>query len=257
MTAITRGTRSVFLLSLCELLRAPSATEAGHGCSSAALLPAGSGFPKVPCLQIPHCADNIAAVVSDFHVMQGCASPRDCPAPRVTTAPTTASVCWDQANLCVNWTASTVDRGVQWNCSGTTLECCHDKVWEKDAVEFYIAPGVNASWNRTTGVHNVTEVDGGPMGGLWQGYINNSGFSPNLPSFQIPCDANHASWKPFMTPHGFGGQLRIPWSMIPQAFMPNALPKSVWRLNFCECRCSVPLFLQLVRRRASATVNCF
>ena len=123
MTAITRGTRSVFLQSLCELLRAPSAKEAGHGCSSAALLPAGSGFPKVPCLQIPHYADNIAVVVSDFHVMQGCASPRDCLAPRVTTAPTTASVCWDQANLCVNY----IWRVGKWRLSRERLLLVYSK----------------------------------------------------------------------------------------------------------------------------------
>ena len=57
------------------------------------------------------------------------------PEPR-KSAPTAASLCWDEAHLFVNWTAAmTAGRAVQWNCSGTTLECCHDRVWMKDAVE--------------------------------------------------------------------------------------------------------------------------
>lgn len=39
--------------------------------------------------------------------------------------------------------------------------------------EFYLGAGLNASWNGA--FHNYTETDGGPTGGFWAGYINNSG----------------------------------------------------------------------------------
>jgi hypothetical protein len=206
--------------------RAATATVT-NACSSSALLPAG--FPTVPCLDIPHCSDaGNSGTVNKFSVMGTDGGT----APQWISAPTSASVCWDETHIHVNWTATTGERAVQWNCSGTTAKCCHDKVWEKDAVEFYLAFGANASWDAGAGVHNVTEVDGGPKGGLWQGYINNSGYRPNQPSYEIPCDDHHTKWEPTVFANGFAGRLHVPWRMVPNAPAPTDLPFSIWRLNF-------------------------
>jgi hypothetical protein len=147
------------------------------------------------------------------------------PAPEWKTEPTTATLCWDETNLHINWTAA--DANIQFNCSGTSSQCCHDQVWEKDAVEFYLASGINASWDGL--VHNVTEIDGGPKGGFWQGYSNNSGYfvdSHYLP----PCDKKSAQWLPSIAADGWAGVLKVPWTMLPN--VPRVLPESIWRLNF-------------------------
>eukprot|EP01047_Picozoa_sp_COSAG01_P019785 COSAG01_NODE_1111_length_11656_cov_50.161028_4_plen_97_part_00 len=75
------------------------------------------------------------------------------PAQRWKAEPTSASLCWDEAAMYVEWAA--VDTHVVFNCSGSCVECCHDQVWLHDALEFYISAGINASWNTQTHVHNV------------------------------------------------------------------------------------------------------
>jgi len=167
--------------------------------------------------------------VSNFTVMGEHAG---LPPKPIEPEPTSASICYTDEGLQVDWKA--VDKHVVYNCSGSYTECCHDKVWMRDALEFYIAPGLNASWDPSVGdfgAHNVTEVDGGPMGGLWAGYMNNSGYNPTQPSILIDCSVPGLSWKPRITSDGFAAHLRVPWHMLPGG-KPEVLKGSVWRLNF-------------------------
>lgn len=132
----------------------------------------------------------------------------------------------------IGWKA--VDKHVVYNCSGSCTECCHDEVWMRDALEFYIAAGLNASWDPSVGAfgaHNVTEVDGGPMGGFWAGYMNNSGYNPTQPSILIDCSVPGLSWMPRITNDGFAAHLRVPWHILPGG-KPEILKGSIWRLNF-------------------------
>ena len=182
----------------------------------------------VTCLEIPHCSGP-PAVVSNFTVMGEHAG---LPPKPIEPEPTSASICYTDEGLRVDWKA--VDKHVVYNCSGSYTECCHDKVWMRDALEFYIARGLNASWDPSVGdfgAHNVTEVDGGPMGGFWAGYMNNSGYNPTQPSILIDCSVPGLSWKPRITSDGFAAHLRVPWHMLPGG-KPEVLKGSVWRLNF-------------------------
>lgn len=88
--------------------------------------------------------------MSNFTVMAG--GNNNGPAPW-RAEPTSASLCWDEVAMYVEWAA--VDTHVVFNCSGSCVECCHDQVWLHDALEFYISAGINASWNTQTHVHNV------------------------------------------------------------------------------------------------------
>lgn len=185
------------------------------------------GGVSVPCLDIPQCGKG-AVEVKDFTVMAGGAD--NGPAvPPVLAENTSASVCWSAQGVQVNWTA--IDKHVVYNCTGTSQHCCHDEVWMRDALEFYMSAGLNASWNGQ--YHNVTEADGGPMGGFWAGFINNSGYVPTQPTKLISCTTPGLSWSPSITEGGFTAQLHLPWSLLPGAPTGGeALRGSVWRLNF-------------------------
>jgi|EP01043_Picozoa_sp_COSAG02_P076538 hypothetical protein len=186
------------------------------------------GGVSVPCLDIPEC-DKGAVVVNNFTVMAGGADNGPATYPPVKAEQTTASVCWSARGVQVNWSAT--DKNVVYNCSGTSERCCHDQVWMHDALEFYMSAGLNASWNGH--YHNVTEADGGPKGGLWVGFINNSGYQPTQPSRLVSCTTPGLSWSPTVTDDGFTAQLRVPWSLLPGAATGvQGLRGSVWRLNF-------------------------
>ena len=195
---------------------------AGQSCSKLV----APGGVTVPCLDIPRCGAAVAQV-SNFTVMSG--GPNNGPAvPAIAAEHTSASVCWSPQGLQVNWTA--VDANVVYNCSGTTQQCCHDQVWQHDALEFYMSAGLNASWNGQH--HNVTEVDGGARGGFWAGFINNSGYEPTMPTKLIPCATSGLSWAPSIDSAGFAAKLHVPWSLLPGAPAASGLRGSVWRLNF-------------------------
>jgi hypothetical protein len=97
----------------------------------------------------------------------------------------------------------------------------------------------------------VTEVDVGPKGGMWAGYINNSGYYPGPgPTVKVSCLKPGFSWKPRVTTDGWAGNLVVPWSII-SPLAPKVKAGSVWRLNFYRCAPALGLMGCLVRASLS------
>jgi hypothetical protein len=162
-SASASGSAAVAVLKTTDDDKEPRRLSSKPKCPA---VPHGDGVSEVPCLLIPKCssagrlgAAAAGAVASNFTVMGSSGGIAN---PPLIAEQTTATVCWSDDGVDVTWSA--VDENVVFNCSGTQQQCCHDEVWMHDALEFYIAAGKNASWNGYW--HNVTEVDGGPKGGL-------------------------------------------------------------------------------------------
>lgn len=131
---------------------------------------------------------------------------------------TTAKMFWDDQFLYIGFTARDAD--VYATYSGRDVRC-----WEQDTFEvFATVPG-------TTG---YVEVDGSPIGALWDGYFTNVfqglGGSYNLTNLQVAGHVNGTLNNSADQDIGFTGEMRIPFADIYQG-VPGGHPTNGTQLR--------------------------
>ncbi len=167
--------------------------------------------PAVPCLKVPHCADG--GVKTAPYVLSDGSGP--------AIQATVAEICYSNTGFTVSYSAT--DNNVY-----SKYPNCHDQVWEDDALEFMIYPGLVSA----DPIGNYTELDISPKSGFWAGAIHNpSGFHP-VNTTLLPC--NEVTYHATLSATGWAATLHVPFSVINYGggYLHGRHTPQIWRANF-------------------------
>eukprot|EP01012_Entosiphon_sulcatum_P066231 TRINITY_DN95359_c0_g1_i1.p1 TRINITY_DN95359_c0_g1~~TRINITY_DN95359_c0_g1_i1.p1 ORF type:complete len:231 (-),score=33.50 TRINITY_DN95359_c0_g1_i1:2-673(-) len=157
----------------------------------------------VPCLEVPQCRATFAVI--DGYVKSDGSGPAQ--------QNTRVQICYDSSYLHIAYVATD-------NNPYTRYSECADPVWNDDALELMIAPGLQDPVN-------YTEIDLSPKNALWGGHIfNPSGKTPQNTTM-IPCTTPGLQWHARIEDPGWTAVLTVPLPLIGGS---GTTP--YWRANF-------------------------